>query len=394
MEPRVSETPSVDPASGLRRTPLHSLHLANGARMVPFAGYEMPVHYAPGVLKEHLHTRAAAGLFDVSHMGQIALRPRSGAIADAASALERLVPVDVLGLLPGRQRYALFTNESGGILDDLMIAHRGDHLLLVVNAACKAADEAHLREHLSETCEIEPLDRALVALQGPKAEAALARHAPQCVDMAFMDVRPLDILGARCIVTRSGYTGEDGFEISIPADRASDVAAALLEDADVAPIGLGARDSLRLEAGLCLYGADLDETTTPVEAGLAWAIQRVRRYKGEREGGFPGARTVLDQIDGGTTRCRVGLLAEGRAPVRAGALIFPEEDTAEPVGIVTSGGFGPTAERPVAMGYVPSPMAGRGTVVLAEVRGKRLPMTVAPLPLVAPKFKRGPSRQP
>jgi aminomethyltransferase len=393
MEPRVSDNRSAEPASVLKRTPLYSLHVAKGARMVPFAGYEMPVHYSPGVLKEHLHTRAAAGLFDVSHMGQIIVRAKPGRVSDAAVALERLVPVDLLGLKPGRQRYALFTNANGGLLDDLMIAHRGDHFLLVVNAACKGADEAHLRDALSETCDIERIDRALIALQGPKAEAALARHVPQCADMLFMDVRVLEILGTDCIVTRSGYTGEDGFEMSVPADRASDIAAALLEDETIAPIGLGARDSLRLEAGLCLYGSDLDETTTPIEAGLAWAIQSARRRDGEREGGFPGATVILDQIVHGPSRCRVGLLAEGRAPVRSSARLFISEDADEPAGVVTSGGFGPTADRPVAMGYVPPSMAAAGAVVFAEVRGKRLPMTVTPLPFVAPKFKRGPSRQ-
>lgn len=394
MEPRVSQTPTTDQASALERTPLYDLHVARGGRMVPFAGYAMPVNYAAGVLKEHLHTRAAAGLFDVSHMGQIALRARSGRVTDAALALERLVPVDVLGLQPGRQRYALFTNGAGGVLDDLMIAHQGDHLLLVVNAACKVADEAHLRENLSDACEVEPLDRALVALQGPKAEDVLATLAPACREMTFMNVRTLDLLGAPCVVTRSGYTGEDGFEISVAPDRVTDLAVALLDDPAVAPIGLGARDSLRLEAGLCLYGSDLDQTTTPVEASLAWAIQKARRRDGLRAGGFPGADVILDQIDGGTLRCRVGLLAEGRVPVRAGAAIFASEDAAESIGTVTSGGFGPTADRPVAMGYVPHASAAPDTVVFAEVRGRRLPMRVAPLPFVAARFKRGASRQP
>ncbi len=390
----MSDSPHADYSAVFKRTPLHELNVALGARMVPFAGYEMPVQYAAGVLKEHLHTRAAAGLFDVSHMGQIALRAKSGRIDDAALALERLVPVDVLGLAPGRQRYAVFTNDNGGILDDLMIAHRGDHLLLVVNAACKDADEAHLKAHLSDACDVERIDRALIALQGPQAEAALARHAPGCRDMTFMDVRLLDILGATCIVARSGYTGEDGFEISVPQDKAREVATALLEDAAVAPIGLGARDSLRLEAGLCLYGSDIDQATTPVEAGLSWAIQKARRRGGARAGGFPGANIILDQLDGGTQRCRAGLLAEGRVPVRGGALIFASDEAGEPIGIVTSGGFGPTADRPVAMGYVPRAMAAPGTVVFAEVRGRLLPMTVASLPFVAPRFKRGVSRQP
>ncbi|WP_072389978.1 glycine cleavage system aminomethyltransferase GcvT [Hyphomicrobium sp. CS1GBMeth3] len=390
----MSDTPHADSSAVLKRTPLHALHVARGARMVPFAGYEMPVNYAPGVLKEHLHTRAAAGLFDVSHMGQIALRAKSGRLEDAARALERLVPVDVLGLAPGRQRYAVFTNDAGGILDDLMIAHRGDHLLLVVNAACKDADEVRLSASLSDACDVERLDRALIALQGPQAEDILARHAHACRDMMFLDVRSFDIIDATCIVTRSGYTGEDGFEISLPLEKACEVAMALLEDPAVAPIGLGARDSLRLEAGLCLYGSDIDQATTPVEAGLAWAIQKVRHRSGARAGGFPGADTVLDQIEKGTARRRVGLLAEGRAPVRTGALIFTSDDAGEPIGTVTSGGFGPTADRPVAMGYVPRAMATPGTVVLAEVRGQRLPMTVASLPFVAPRFKRGDSRLP
>ena len=389
MEPHLSDKTPASLENSIMQTPLYQLHLAHAARMVPFAGYEMPVQYAPGVLKEHLQTRAAAGLFDVSHMGQIALRAKSGDITDAALALERLVPVDVLSLKPGRQRYALFTNENGGIVDDLMVAHCGDHLFLVVNAACKDTDEAHLRANLSETCEIKRLDRALIALQGPKAEYVLARFAPTCADMHFMDVRALTVLGADCLVTRSGYTGEDGFEISIPPDRASDIATALLEDESVAPIGLGARDSLRLEAGMCLYGSDLDETTTPIEAGLAWAIQAARRRGGARGGGFPGAQVILDQIAGGTSRCRVGFLPEGRAPVRAGAAIFKSEDASDSLGSVTSGGFGPSAARPIAMGYVPPLLAKPATVVFAVVRGKRLPMTVTSLPFITPKYKRG-----
>ncbi|WP_295555913.1 glycine cleavage system aminomethyltransferase GcvT [uncultured Hyphomicrobium sp.] len=392
MEPPVSDTSSPHPKSILERTPLYALHVAKAARVVPFAGYEMPVQYAPGVLKEHLHTRTAAGLFDVSHMGQLTVRARSGRLSDAALALERLIPVDVLGLKSGRQRYGLFTNQNGGILDDLMIAHRGDHFLLVVNAACKMADEAHLRTQLSDTCIIERLDRALIALQGPKAEAALARLAPACTGMMFMDVVTLDILGSECFLTRSGYTGEDGFEISVVPDSASRIAARLLEDETVEPIGLGARDSLRLEAGLCLYGSDLDETTTPVEAGLTWAMQAARRHRGEREGGFPGHTIILDQIAHGTSRCRVGLLAEGRAPIRAGTKLFTSEDASEHAGAVTSGGFGPTVDRPIAMGYLPPSAAAPGTVVFAEVRGKRLPMIATPLPFVPSRFKRGQRR--
>nr|HPG88586.1 glycine cleavage T C-terminal barrel domain-containing protein [Hyphomicrobium sp.] len=302
---------------------------------------------------------------------------------------ERLVPVDILALKPGRQRYAMFTNADGGILDDLMVANRGDHLLLVVNAACKDADEAHLRANISDVCDVEHLDRALIALQGPKAETALARLAPDCADMRFMDVRTLKILGADCIVSRSGYTGEDGFEISIPEDRVVDIAAALLEDDAVGLIGLGARDSLRLEAGMCLYGADLDTTTTPIEANLAWAIQSARRNGGTRAGGFTGATVILDQIASGPSRCRVGFLPEGRAPVRAGAAIFDSEQSSDPIGRITSGGFGPSADRPVAMGYLPPQFAALGTPVFAQVRSQRVPMTVTALPFVMPKYQRG-----
>ncbi|MFQ5566799.1 MAG: glycine cleavage system aminomethyltransferase GcvT [Paracoccaceae bacterium] len=371
------------------RTSLHALHLDLGARMMPFAGYDMPVQYPAGVMKEHLHTRARAGLFDVSHMGQLALRPKSGDIADAALALERLVPVDILGLAEGRQRYALFTNDAGGILDDLMVANRGDHLLLVVNAACKDADEAHLRAHLSDTCEIERLDgRALLALQGPDAEAVLAVMAPESAEMRFMDVRDLTLAGAPCIVSRSGYTGEDGFEISVPDDAAVTLARALIAHEAVAPIGLGARDSLRLEAGLCLYGSDLDPTTSPVEASLVWAMQKARRAGGARAGGFPGAARILDELANGVGRRRVGLLPEGRAPVRGGAAVFAGEADADPAGTVTSGAFGPSLGGPMAMGYVPGALAATGTRLFAEVRGRKLPVRVADMPFVKPNYKR------
>lgn len=379
----------ADHGAILERTPLHALHVERRSRLVPFAGYEMPVQYPPGVLKEHLHTRAAAGLFDVSHMGQIALRAKSGDVAHAALALERLVPADVVALKPGRQRYALFTNDGGGIRDDLMIANLGDRLLLIVNAACKAADEAHIRATLSDLCDVERLDAALIALQGPLAEPALARLAPDVSEMRFLDVRALEIRGARCVVARSGYTGEDGFEISMPAERALEIAEALLADPAVAPIGLGARDSLRLEAGLCLYGSDLDERTTPVEASLAWSIPASRRRGGARAAGFPGAEIILDQIAHGAPRYRVGFLPVGRAPVRAGTSLYASESAGEPLGRVTSGGYGPTLDRPIAMGYVPAAIATPGSIVFADVRGQRLPMTVAPLPFVSPKFKRG-----
>jgi aminomethyltransferase len=376
----------------LKRTPLHALHLARGGKLVPFAGYEMPVQYAAGVMKEHLHTRAAAGLFDVSHMGQIALHAKSGRVEDAAAALERLVPQDILGVAPGRQRYAQFTNDAGGILDDLMVANFGSHLFLVVNAACKADDEAHLRAHLSESCVIEALpDRALIALQGPKACSVLARFCAEAPAMRFMDAGPhrvqIEGSGIDCFVSRSGYTGEDGFEISIPADRAEALAAALLDNDDVLPIGLGARDSLRLEAGLCLYGHDIDTTTTPVEAGLAWSIQRSRRDVGKRPGGFLGAEVILNQF-AGVSRCRVGLRPEGRAPVREGTKLFADDTSPVAIGVVTSGGFGPSVNAPVAMGYVPATHPADGTRLFAEVRGQRLAVRVKDLPFVPHHYKR------
>ena len=373
----------------LKHTPLHALHVELGARMVPFAGYEMPVQFRPGVLKEHLHTRAAAGLFDVSHMGQIVVRAKSGDARDAARALEWLVPVDILGLLPGRLRYAFFTNARGGILDDVMVANRIDHLLIVVNAARKVTDEAHLRAQLGNECEVERLNHALIALQGPKAEMALAVLAPECTKMRFMDVRTLTLMGADCMVARSGYTGEDGFEISTPADIAREVAEELLANADVAPVGLGARDSLRLEAGLCLYGSDIDEGTTPVEAGLSWAIQKSRRRRGAREGGFPAAEIILEQLEHGAPRRRVGLRPEGRAPVRAGASLYAEMDAVAPLSSVTSGGFGPSLDAPIATGYLPATLAAPGARVFAELRGKRMPVTVTTLPFIVPKYKHG-----
>lgn len=384
----MSVTPPASPSNSLKRTPLHGLHVALGARMVPFAGYDMPVSYPLGILKEHQHTREAAGLFDVSHMGQVRIRAKSGNPADAALALERLIPIDVAGLKQGRQRYGFFTNDSGGILDDLMVANLGDAFLVVVNAACKDADEAHLRAHIGDTCEIEVLDRALIALQGPKAEAALSRLAPRCASMRFMDVRAFSILGDDCVVSRSGYTGEDGFEISTPADVGREIAESLLENKDVAAIGLGARDSLRLEAGLCLYGSDIDAATTPVEAGLTWAISKDRRTGGARAGGFPGAAIILDQLERGSERLRVGLRPEGRAPIRGGAALFAGEGDREPIGAITSGAFGPTIQAPVAMGYVPTRLAAPGTRIFAELRGKREPALVAPLPFVPATFKR------
>lgn len=378
-----------DDNSPLKRTPLYDLHLASGGKMVPFAGYEMPVQFSTGVLREHLHTREAAGLFDVSHMGQIALRPKSGKVEDAARALERLVPQDILSVAPGRQRYAQFTNDAGGILDDLMVANFGSHLFLVVNAACKAEDEAHLRAGLSDACVIEPLaDRALLALQGPKAESVLAKLCADVPAMRFMDSGPRRVDGVDCFVSRSGYTGEDGFEISVPAEHAERIAKALLGNGDVLPVGLGARDSLRLEAGLCLYGHDIDTSTSPVEGALEWSIQKSRRHGGARAGGFPGADKILTQLEKGAPRRRVGLRPEGRAPVREGAPLFADAASTEQIGAVTSGGFGPSLNAPVAMGYLPTPQAALGGTVFAELRGQRLPLRVAAMPFVANTYKR------
>ena len=379
---------SRDDRDSLRRTPLHALHVSLGGKMVPFAGYDMPVQYPAGVLKEHLHTRSQAGLFDVSHMGQLALRPKSGKVEDAARALERLVPQDIVAIAEGRQRYAQFTNADGGILDDLMVANFGDHLFLVVNAACKEADEAHLRAHLSGDCVIEQLaDRALIALQGPKAESALAKLCAEAPSMKFMDAGPHEVAGIKCFVSRSGYTGEDGFEISVPAGDAERLAKMLLENPEVMPIGLGARDSLRLEAGRCLYGHDIDTETTPVEAALEWSVQKSRRSGGARAGGFPGADKILAHFDNDASRRRVGLLAQGRAPVREGALLFADS-AGEPIGKVTSGGFGPSLNAPVAMGYVPTSQSALGTSLFAEVRGQRLPLTIAAMPFVKNTYKR------
>jgi aminomethyltransferase len=373
----------------LKRTPLHALHVAGGGKMVPFAGYDMPAQYPTGVLREHLHTRTGAGLFDVSHMGQIELRPKSGRVEDAALALERLVPQDILAVAPGRQRYAQFTDEAGGILDDLMVANFGSHLFLVVNAACKSADEAHLRAYLSDTCEIKPLaDRALIALQGPKAESALGKLCADASTMRFMDAGPHSVGNIDCFVSRSGYTGEDGFEISVPAEHAESLAKVLLADRDVLPIGLGARDSLRLEAGLCLYGHDIDTSTTPVEGALEWSIQKSRRKGGARAGGFAGAEKILAQFETGAPRRRVGLKPEGRAPVREGAPLFADATSAEQIGAVTSGGFGPSLNAPVAMGYLPSSQATIGGRVFAELRGQRLPLQISPMPFVPNNYKR------
>ena len=369
----------------LLKTPLHALHIELGARMVPFAGYDMPVQYPLGVMKEHQHTREQAGLFDVSHMGQIRLIG-----ADAAKALEALVPVDIIDLPVGMQRYAMFTNEQGGILDDLMVANLGnDELFLVVNAACKDQDLAHLRKHLGEHCQIQPLfeERALLALQGPAAVNVLQRLAPEVAKMTFMQFAPVTLLGADCYVSRSGYTGEDGFEISVPADRAEELARRLLAEPEVQAIGLGARDSLRLEAGLCLYGHDMNDTTTPIEASLLWAISKARRADGTRAGGFPGAETLFAQQQKGVARKRVGLLPQERTPVREGAEIVDADGTV--IGTVCSGGFGPTLGAPLAMGYLDIAFTPVDSEVWAIVRGKRVPMKVSKMPFVPQRYYRG-----
>jgi aminomethyltransferase len=365
----------------LQRLVLHDLHQDLGGKMVPFAGYAMPVQYADGVMAEHLHCRAQAGLFDVSHMGQVILRPKMG-MEQLAFALERMMPVDVLSLAQGRQRYGMFTNDAGGILDDLMFAHRGDHIFVVVNAACKAADIAHMQDQLTKVADVLPIkDRALLAIQGPMAEHALAQIVPQVAQMRFMDV---GIFGAFWI-SRSGYTGEDGFEISLPEAQAGDFAQRLLAMPEVKAIGLGARDSLRLEAGLCLYGHDIDTTTSPVEAGLTWAIQKSRRKDGARAGGFAGADRILDELSNGARRLRVGLRPEGRAPMREGVELFANDTR---VGVITSGGFGPSLGAPIAMGYVAPDHAAIGTVVTGDLRGKRLPLTVCSLPFQPTTYKR------
>ncbi len=384
--------PTADPrpVASLLQTPLHALHLELGARMVPFAGYSMPVQYPGGLLAEHLHTRCAAGLFDVSHMGQLGLQG-----AGAAAALESLMPVDVIDLAPGKQRYGLLLNDAGGIIDDLMFFNRaqasGGDLLLVVNGAGKQGDFAHILERIGQRCAVVPWpEKALLALQGPMAAQALQRLAPGVDKLVFMGGASLQIEQIDCLVTRSGYTGEDGFEISVPARQAESLARALLAQPEVKPIGLGARNSLRLEAGLCLYGNDIDASTTPVEASLAWAIQKVRRSGGARVGGFPGAKKILQQLDGGLnllTRKRVGLLAQQRIPVREPAQLL--SPAGEQVGAVTSGLLGPSIDQPIAMGYVSPAWAHIGAQLFAMVRGKQVPMLVSPMPFCPTHYFRG-----
>ena len=369
----------------LLKTPLHALHLELGARLVPFAGYEMPVQYAGGLIAEHRHTREAAGLFDVSHMGQLRLVG-----ADAAAALETLMPVDVLGLGVDRQRYGLLLSDEGSILDDLMFVNRGDHLFLIVNGACKQADIAHIQARIGDRCRVEPMpEQALLALQGPQAARVLERLVPGVGALVFMTGGAFAWQGAPLYITRSGYTGEDGFEISLPGDRAEAFARALLAQPEVQPIGLGARNSLRLEAGLCLYGNDIDTTTTPVEAGLNWAMQKVRKGGGARAGGFPGAARVLAQLDGTqpVERQRVALMARQRVPVREPAELRNLDG--QTIGQVTSGLLSPMLDKPIAMGYVRPGYAPVGTELFAMVRGKPVPMEVVATPFVPTRYHRG-----
>ena len=369
----------------LLTTPLNAVHLELGARMVPFAGYSMPVQYPAGLVAEHHHTRTAAGLFDVSHMGQLRLVG-----PDAAAAFESLMPVDVIGLGLHKQRYGLLLNDEGGIIDDLMFVNRGEDIFVIVNGACKHGDLAHIQSRIAGRCTIEPqFDRALLALQGPQAVTALARVLPGVDKLVFMTGMLATWNGSDLYITRSGYTGEDGFEISLPADAAEAFARALLAQPEVKPIGLGARNSLRLEAGLCLYGNDIDSTTTPVEANLNWAMQKVRRTGGDRAGGFPGADKVLAQLDGTqpAQRLRVGLVALERVPVREHVELH--NDAGQKIGEVTSGLLAPTADKPIALAHVQPQYAQIGTRLNAMVRGKAVPMEVSPLPFVPNRYHRG-----
>jgi aminomethyltransferase len=371
----------------LKTTPLDALHRRSGAKMMGFAGHDMPVNYPAGVLAEHRACRTGCALFDVSHMGQVALVPHSGDVADAALALERLVPADISALTPGRQKYALFTNIAAGIEDDLMVAHAGDRLMLVVNAGNFAGD-LKLLDAISDAVEVIALPRALIALQGPTSEAVMRTLGVDLSASRFMDRIEFDLMGHACWATRSGYTGEDGFEVSVPADAADAIATALIEEGGATPAGLGARDSLRLEAGLCLHGADIGPDTTPLEAQLMWSVPKSRRPGGARAGGFPGADVLFADMASGAMRLRVGILPDGRAPVRAPSALYASPDADSAIGEVTSGSFGASLNAPIAMGYVRPEFAANGTQIWAEVRGKRLPCTVAPLPFVPACFKR------
>jgi aminomethyltransferase len=378
---------STGGSTPLKRTPLHELHIGLGAKMVAFAGYEMPLNYPLGILKEHLHTRAAAGLFDVSHMGQAFLIAPDH--ATAAAFLETLLPADIVNLRPGQQRYSQLLTDAGGIIDDLMVsrplsAQKECRLLLVVNASRKQRDFAHLASHLPAQVSLQPVpERALLALQGPGAARVMARLSTEAADLRFMGAAHARVGGLECLVSRSGYTGEDGFELSIASAQATDLAKLLLAQEGVQPIGLGARDSLRLEAGLCLWGHDIDESVSPVEAGLQWSIPKRRRLGG----GFPGAKRIADELAAGPARRRVGIRPQGRQPAREGSEM--RSPAGDPIGVVTSGGFGPSVGAPVAMGLVQSAHAEVGMAVELIVRGKALPASIAPLPFVAHRYARG-----
>jgi len=386
------ETPAASAQSAaLNRTPLHALHVELGARMAPFAGYEMPISYSAGILAEHRHTRSAASLFDVSHMGQIRL-----AGADVAAALESLVPADIVGLTPNKQRYTFFTNDSAGIVDDLMVTRRHwiddtgqthDDLLLVVNAAARRSDLAHLATQIGHRCTVQLQDdRALLALQGPEANTVLSEINAAVDELPFMSGGWFKLVKVDCYITRSGYTGEDGFEISIPAEHADMLARALLDDHRVLPAGLGARDTLRLEAGLCLHGHDIGPSTTPAEAGLGWAVPKVRRTGGARHGGYPGAAVLDTQLERGTIVKRVGLCGLERIPVREGAKLIDIQGRL--LGHVTSGTIGPTVDKPIAMAYLAANHSAPGGEVYAEIRNHRVPMRIEPMPFITHRYRR------
>ncbi len=364
-------------ATAPERTPLYDLHVELGGKMVDFAGWEMPVQFPMGIMGEHKHCREKAALFDVSHMGQVELRGKN-----AAAELEKLVPASILPLADGKARYTFFTNQQGGIMDDLIVSNAGDHLFVVVNASMRDQDIGHMRANLNGVEVVELTDRALVAVQGPKAEGIVGELCPAAVELKFMETTVADIMGSKCRISRLGYTGEDGYEISIPQERAIEIAKAFLAGGDCEPAGLGARDSLRLEAGLCLYGNDIDNDTSPIEASLNWAIQKRRR----EEGGFPGAERIQAELANGPARKLVGIRPEGRAPARQGVEI--QDQQGKTVGSITSGGFGPTVEGPVSMGYVSAERSAPGTKVNLIVRGKAQPAEVITLPFVQQNYKR------
>ena len=375
--------------NNLHRTSLYSLHRELNAKTIPFAGYEMPVNYPLGILNEHVHCRKSAGLFDVSHMGQIKISSKSISMHELAGELEKLIPIDLISLSKDRQRYGFITNEKGGVIDDLMISNRGDHFFVVVNASRKEVDTNYFREKLiSEVDILVETQRSLVALQGPLAERALSSIIQGIESMNFMDVRNMLFNNEEIYISRSGYTGQDGFEISLSDNVAEIFCRNLLNIKEVEAIGLGARDTLRLECGLCLYGQDLDEEITPVEAGLSWAIQKVRRTNGERAGGFPGAEIILDQIDKHPNRKRIGLLPVGKAPIRHGTKLFKDETGSQEIGIVTSGGYSPTTEKPISMGYLEGSSIEEDKLVYGEVRDKLLPLKIIKLPFVNTSFKK------